>query len=81
MREVVDAKIVRMVYIESCYECPYCQLNDKDGWYCLEMWNSNDKKSIDDCSIPTDNMHNILDNCPLPKAICTITEDVDDEMQ
>lgn len=59
---------MKVVYIESCYECPFCVYNSRMGlYYCIELWNTNDGADISDCIIDDDMMTSIKapDMCPL----------------
>lgn len=67
MNEVVDAKIVKVVYIESCKECPYTTtVRGLFGNYleCVKI-----KQCIHDET-------RFLLRCPLDQATCVITEEV-----
>jgi hypothetical protein len=87
MNEVIDAKIVRILYIESCAECPYL------GWsgsilygedtqtnseyrYCAKCMREEMRSSLEcdvgDCA---DN-GSFWSKCPLPQAMCVTTEEV-----
>lgn len=87
MNEAVDAKIVKVVYIESCKECPYrgwsghilyteeCQVNS-ESWYCAKRMRDDMLESSDcDISDCVDN-ETFWSKCPLDQAMCVITEEV-----
>jgi len=82
MNEVVDAKIVKIIQVNSCSDCPYtgCHFyigTDDEYYYCAKYLQEGLGQSTEDCIISNEVSDGwFWSKCPLPSATCVTTEEV-----